>query len=30
MTVDPELYSTTVFDFSGSTSLANMFNAGAE
>lgn len=29
MTVDPELYSTTVSDFSGWTSLVNMFNAGA-
>ena len=28
MTVDPELYSTTVLDFSGWTSLVNMFNAG--
>ena len=27
ITVDPELYSTTVLDFSGCTSLVNMFKA---
>lgn len=30
ITVDPELYSTTVFDFSGCTPFDNMFNAGSQ